>query len=336
MVSGFLIYQTFDADAFSQIRWTNRLIGFLALAMVLMVVRHFLYMYRVWLVTGKVLRLRQAFESIVMWEFASAATPGIVGGAAVAMFILNKEKISMGKSTASVMLITFMDNLFFIVSALIMVLVVGARDMFAIGEGCIQDLDLPILGFIGGVQYIFLIGITFSVILTILLVWGLLGNPRALKLLLLRATRWRLFARWRDKAVETGDDIMTTSYEIRGKGFGFWLRLFVVTTLAWSAKYLVVNALITAFGHVGAGDQVVILSRMLVLWLIMLIPITPGSSGLAELTFLGLMCSYVDPGIAGTITFLWRVISYYPYLLLGAVIMPRWLARVFRKPAVVH
>lgn len=331
IVSGLLIYRTFDYEAFSAIHWSNELLLFLGLSMLLMVIRHFLYMYRVWLVTGKQLRFRQAFESIVMWEFASAATPGIVGGAAVAMFILNKEKISMGKSTGSVMLITFMDNLFFIVAAIILFGLVGLESMFAITEGCGQEMNLPILGYIGGIQYVFLFGITFSALLSGLLAWGLLGNPRALKLLLLRVTKWRIFRRWRPNAIETGNDIIVTSKEFAGKKAGFWLRTFVVTTLAWSCKYLVVNALISAFGDVNAWDQVIIMSRMLVLWLVMLIPITPGSSGLAELTFLALMCKYVDLGLAGTITFLWRVLTYYPYLLLGALLMPRWLARVYNR-----
>lgn len=331
LVSGFLIYRTFDYATFLEIEWQGDLLFFLGLSLLLMVVRHFLYVYRVWLVTGKEMRFRQAFESIVMWEFASAATPGIVGGAAVAMFILNKEKISMGKSTGSVMLITFMDNLFFIVAAIMLFALVGLESMFAITEGCGEDMNLPLLGYIGGIQYVFLFGITFSAFLSGLLAWGLLGNPRALKLLLLNLTKWKLFSRWRDKAKEVGDDILVTAKEFRGKKAGFWLRVFVVTTLAWSCKYLVVNALISAFGDVSAYDQVIIMSRMLVLWLVMLIPITPGSSGLAEITFLALMCSYVDAGLAGTITFLWRMLTYYPYLILGAILMPRWLARVYNR-----
>lgn len=331
VVSGFLIYRTFNYEAFTAIRWSNELLLFLGLSLLLMVVRHFLYMYRVWLVTGKQMRFRQAFESIVMWEFASAATPGIVGGAAVAMFILNKEKISMGKSTGSVMLITFMDNLFFIIAAIVLFTLVGLESMFAVSEGCGEEMNLPILGYIGGIQYVFLLGITFSVLLSSLLAWGLLGNPRALKLLLLNLTKWKIFSRWREQAREVGDDIIVTSKEFQGKKIGFWIRVFMVTTLAWSCKYLVVNALITAFGIVGAYDHVIIMSRMLVLWLVMLIPLTPGSSGLAELTFLALMCSYVDAGLAGTITFLWRMITYYPYLILGALLMPRWLARVYNR-----
>ncbi|GAB4426597.1 MAG: hypothetical protein OHK0039_44630 [Bacteroidia bacterium] len=30
---------------------------------------------------------------------------------------------------------------------------------------------------------------------------------------------------------------------------------------------------------------------------------------------------------------IWRLISYYPYLLLGVFLLPRWLRRVYRRDA---
>ena len=335
-VSAFLIYTTFDVNAFRAIPWTSKMLLFLALCLALMVVRHILYMYRVWLVTGKVFRLRQTFSIITMWEFASAVTPGIVGGAAVAMFILNRERLSMGKSTASVMVITFMDNLFFISMALAMFLVVGYGSMFGGTEGCYQELNLPLLHLLGGVPYVFLIGISFSILLTGLLVYGLLANPAGLKVLLMRFTGLRLFRKLRPKAEQTGNDIIVTSKELRRHKPQFWLRIFLVTALAWVCKFLVVNMLITAFagGFMEPGDQLSIFSRMLVLWLIMVIPILPGSSGVAEITFMALMCSFMDLGIAATITFLWRMLTFYPYLLLGAATMPRWLNRTLKEKRV--
>ncbi|MCB0841633.1 MAG: hypothetical protein KDE26_00025, partial [Bacteroidetes bacterium] len=29
----------------------------------------------------------------------------------------------------------------------------------------------------------------------------------------------------------------------------------------------------------------------------------------------------------------WRIISYYPYLLIGIFLLPRWISRVFKNPA---
>jgi uncharacterized protein (TIRG00374 family) len=55
---------------------------------------------------------------------------------------------------------------------------------------------------------------------------------------------------------------------------------------------------------------------------------TPGGSGLAEYAFGELMApfgksAFVILGLA----FLWRILSYYSYLIIGAIILPRWLRK---------
>ncbi|MFN9976273.1 MAG: lysylphosphatidylglycerol synthase domain-containing protein, partial [Phycisphaerae bacterium] len=75
---------------------TLALIGALAM----MVIRDLGYIYRIRILTDKQLSWRQSFEVIMLWEFASAMTPSVVGGSGIAMFILNREGINMGRSTA--------------------------------------------------------------------------------------------------------------------------------------------------------------------------------------------------------------------------------------------
>lgn len=46
----------------------------------------------------------------------------------------------------------------------------------------------------------------------------------------------------------------------------------------------------------------------------------------------------VDPLIAGSIAIaiaiIWRIISYYPYLIIGALLLPGWIERKFVKPII--
>lgn len=331
-VSAFLIARSFDVQAFRQIEWTSTVFLFMALALTMMIMRHLAYMYRVWLVTGKVLSLRQAFEVIMMWEFASAVTPSTVGGAAVAMFIVNREGINMGKSTASVMIITMMDNLFFVVASGVALLAIGFTDMFALNSTCAGELNMPFLKALGGLQYVFLLGFSFSAVVVLLLFYGALVNPRGVRKMLVAFTYIKWLKKLRHKAFQTGDDLITTARELRRKSAWFWIQLFLVTAFAWSLKYLVVNSVLTAFGHITGHEQIIIMSRVLALWVVMLIPFTPGASGLAEFTFLALMCPFIQPiELSGAVTLLWRSFTYYPYLLLGTIVMPRWLRRISAK-----
>src|SRR5690606_25663572 len=89
----------------------------LAAALVVLVIRDLSYIYRIRSLTDTFLSWRNSLDVIMLWEFASAVTPSVVGGTTVATIILNKEGIPLGKSLAYVMLTAVLDNMFFIVAA---------------------------------------------------------------------------------------------------------------------------------------------------------------------------------------------------------------------------
>ena len=94
-LSAFLFYREFSKSKidWTLIHFTPLSILFLFLACVMMVFRDFAYMVRIRILTEKLLTWKQSFNVILLWEFASAITPSVVGGSSVAMFILNKEGI---------------------------------------------------------------------------------------------------------------------------------------------------------------------------------------------------------------------------------------------------
>jgi len=67
----------------------------------------------------------------------------------------------------------------------------------------------------------------------------------------------------------------------------------------------------------------------------MLISPTPGGSGFAEYVFTRYLGEFipVDAALLGSVVIamalLWRMVSYYPYLLIGAIIFPRWIKTKF-------
>ena len=55
---------------------------------------------------------------------------------------------------------------------------------------------------------------------------------------------------------------------------------------------------------------------------------TPGGSGIAEIAFSGFFRDLLPAvGYIGAIAVIWRLLSYYLYLFMGTVILPRWLRR---------
>jgi uncharacterized protein (TIRG00374 family) len=55
---------------------------------------------------------------------------------------------------------------------------------------------------------------------------------------------------------------------------------------------------------------------------------TPGGSGVAEYAFGELMSDFSHSALllAG-LALLWRLISYFPYLFIGALLLPKWLKK---------
>jgi uncharacterized protein (TIRG00374 family) len=88
----------------------------------------------------------------------------------------------------------------------------------------------------------------------------------------------------------------------------------------------VINCILNAFFNLNLLDNLQILGKQFILWLLMMVSPTPGGSGVAEYAFGELMSSFSTSVIliAG-LAILWRLISYFPYLFIGAIILPRWL-----------
>ena len=75
-------------------------------------------------------------------------------------------------------------------------------------------------------------------------------------------------------------------------------------------------------------DNLLAYAKQIVMWMIMLISPTPGSSGVAEFAFYEFFGGSVVPvTVVGLLAILWRLMTYFPYLFAGVLILPTWLRR---------
>lgn len=321
-VAGYILWKEFDAEKLSQIDWGWHTVFWLLMALVMVAIRDLGYMYRIRVLTDYKIKWRNAFDTIMLWEFASAISPSVVGGSGVAIFIVNKEGIKLGRSTAVVMVTAFLDELFYILMVPIVIGLVGTEFLF-------PEEAQSYMGGRYGPQVIFYIGYSFILLLTSLIISSIFIFPNATKKLLVSFTYISFLKKWRKSALETGDDLITTSKELKGKKIGFWLRAFGATFFSWTARFWVVNCLIMSIAAITFNDHMLVYARQLVMWVIMLISPTPGGAGIAEIAFQGFLSEYIPLGMAGTVALLWRIFTYYPYLFIGAIILPRWIRRVY-------
>lgn len=321
IVAFYMLWTNTDWEEFKKVHWGWQSVFWMLIALLMMAIRDLAYMYRIRIITDNQISWRNSFDVIMLWEFASAITPSIVGGTGAALYILNKEGLNVGKSTALVMITALFDELFYIVTVPIVILFIGTENLFPI------ELQKEIFGIVFSVKGIFILGYCFTFMLTIIIVFGVFISPKAVKTFLLKLFRIRFLRRWHPKVEQVGNDIIQTSKELKGKSFFFWLKAFATTMFSWTARFWVVNFLILAFTPV--GDHMLIYGRQLVMWVIMLISPTPGGAGIAEFAFEGFLADFTPVGLAGLLAVLWRLLSYYPYLFVGAVVLPKWLKKVY-------
>jgi len=311
-------------ETLKTVNWTWYSTLWIIVAIISMFIRDLSYMYRIRVLTEEKISWRRSFDVIMLWEFASAVSPSAVGGSTVAMFIVNREGINMGRSTAIVLITSLLDELFFVVMVPVVFLTVGIDRLFP----DFSNVGLKHLATTG--INLFFTSYFLILLYAVIIAWAIFIKPRGFKWLLIKICSLPLLRKWRYKAAETGNDIIIASEELKGKPFSFWFKASAATFFSWTGRYWVTNFIILAFFPV--TDHLLIYARQLIMWVIMLISPTPGGSGLAEFAFSGFIGEFIrTAGLIGSIALIWRLISYYPYLFIGAIILPRWLKRVYKK-----
>lgn len=293
------------------------------MSFMMMAMRDVGYMLRIRMLSEGELSWKQAFRVIMLWEFTSAVTPSAVGGTSVAVLFVNKEGIPIGRSTGIVMVTSFLDELFFALVFPVVVLLIGYSNVFG-ADSTVEQ----------GLAYFAWIGYTVKVVFILFLSYGLFVNPQGLKTLLVTIFKLPILRRWSDKIGGVGDDLIATSQHFRSWSFSKWIKAFGATCISWIARYWVVNTLIIAFmgiHYLGLGEHFIVFGKQLAMWIMMLVSPTPGGSGFAEWVFTEFLGGFTPEGTAVALALCWRLVSYYPYLVMGAIIVPRWIKKIVSK-----
>lgn len=278
-----------------------------------------------WLANGA-LTWRQAIETTVLWEFASAITPGIVGGGAVAIWGIHRQGLSAGRSTALVFSTALMDELFYVIAVPPLVLLLGEAVR---PEGIGSEFGWGV----------FWAGWGLTLGLAVVIGFGLFLAPNTTHRMLYRLAAWRAMARWRPAVERYADDLRESADAMKGLSRSRWAAAFGATVISWTARFL---SLVAVMGMIVAPlwslDAVLIVARQLVMWIFLLISPTPGSSGLAEWllgVFFGEWFASAPSPLALPMTMLlWRMATHFVYLLVGVLVIPGWMRRTMDGKAV--
>ncbi|MCB9267535.1 MAG: flippase-like domain-containing protein [Lewinellaceae bacterium] len=323
---GYLLWRQFDPQEFAQINWTAHTLFWIIACVLILVIRHLAYATRLHILSEGEFTWSKCIELIFIWEFSSAVSPTAVGGSAVAFFVLAQEKLSTAKTATIVLYTIVLDSFFFIGTLPILFLFFGTH-MIRPEVKTIDD--------IGAWGFYFLFAYSLMALYSSIFYYGLFINPKQMKRVLVSFTRVRFLKRYRRRAIELGNEMILASTHLKQQNWKFHLGAFLSTATAWSCRFLLLNCLIIAFITKIPLDfwtQFELYSRLETMFVIIAFSPTPGGAGFVEILFGGFLSDYVsNPTYATLISTIWRLLSYYTYLLAGAIVIPNWIREILNQ-----
>lgn len=192
-----------------------------------------------------------------------------------------------------------------------------------------QDLaDLPVSSLL--IQVTFYVGYAVFLIYTLLMLYGLFGKPEVIKFLFVQITKLFFLKKLRGAAEKQGDELIMAAAQIKNLPKSYWIKAIIATIIVWLARYGIVNCLIMAVNPLAWEQNYYILARHVLIWIMLILGFTPGAAGIAEYSFQAFFRNFAGDATA-IIAVVWRLLTYYPYLLVGTLILSLWLRRVSKQ-----
>lgn len=240
--------------------------------------------------------------------FVAAITPSSAGGEPLRVKMISEKNVPIGVSTFIVLTERILDSIFFAISL----------PVFLIFTGFSTEL-----GFQVAVIFVIIL-ISFLYILYLILKDE--GRINQLS---------RAIAKVYRKKKGLGEKI---SWELKNFRNGtlqllsrpvYLSHLFLLTALMWSVGFIIPSLILISMN----SDPQFLLSytSQLIIVIVSLIPITPGSSGLVEASMAYLYSNFVPLSILGSLLAIWRFITYHLNIIIGALFLNFSTIKSFRK-----
>lgn len=261
----------------------------------------------------KKVSLKESFSIVIANLFLAAITPSMAGGEPVRIHLLSKKGFSTGCATAVVLGERVFDAVFIL--AMVPFALTIFQSFIAIKEVRI-GLTVGIILFIAG----------------IILFFYTVAQPEKIKKFLSR-----IFKKPEGKRVGLLRRVEVAVDEFhRGGKLIFKTRnsksiiaIFLITASSWFIGFLVPSSILLGLGHNPVLIQSI--AAQILLLIIVMIPTTPGSSGVAELGASALYSSFINISLLGVFIVLWRFITYYMNMVISGVFQYKLLKSLFKS-----
>ena len=248
-----------------------------------------------------------AFLVVTANLFAGAITPGQAGGEPVRIHGLYRTGLTIGDATAVVLMERVLDGV--VLSLMGVVAMVALRSIW---------LSLPPWIIVGiGIAWIFMIGLIVLLALAV-------RRPEPVKVLIMRVLGWaeHRFPGERIRKAAAGaeketDALFAGLLYFTSKGRRGLVIGGLCTAAFWSSEFFVASLILIALGQPPYVAESFLFQ--LIIAIVSTVPLTPGSSGIAEIAAASLYALILPSSIVGVFVLLWRALLYYYNIVVGAI-----------------
>jgi glycosyltransferase 2 family protein len=236
---------------------------------------------------------------------ASAITPAQAGGEPVRIHELYKADVPLGDATAIVIMERVLDGI--ALAGLAAFAMIVLTDQWK-SLGTVSEIMVFI-------TWIFVVGCLFLFYLAI-------RRPDVVKRVVNRSTVW-FTKTWENARVEkllTRADKEIDNFQGATLRFVHTAKSGLVWGMLFTLLYWVSEIVTASLILMGLGQPPLFLESFviqLILAILMMMPLTPGSSGIAEVGATSMYALFIPASVVGIFVVLWRIVLYYFNIALG-------------------
>jgi len=301
---------TFNQETIGYILSFN--LWFLGLAILFRLLALVLWGLRIQLMSSSLgyrVKLPYCVNMVLAGLLAGTITPGQAGGEPVRVHELYRANVKIGDATAIVIMERVLDGIILTVMGILLMILMSRY---------IESIFNPALVILVIIAWIFLI--SFLIIPVLAIKYPERTKKYLMKLVHWIAPRMGRFSPSLQSITERADHEIDNLFGSMTRFTGAaWRGLFfggIITALFWISEFLVASVIM-----MGLGLGPFILESFffqILIAIIMMIPLTPGASGVTELSTSSLYALIIPSGMIGIFVILWRFVTFYLNIILGA------------------
>lgn len=253
--------------------------------------------------------ISRAVEIVISSTFLASVTPSSIGGEPLRVHLLSQENVPVGSATAVVLGERLLDGILILVSAPI------ALHLF---RGVIST---------SGLNTLVVMGELFLMLVFLIVIYAV-WNPHHTKKVLnyvihrtavvtgkVESTRLERLTSKLDLVIDDFHNSMAFFVTKGRKGLLFGS---LYTVLFWLVEFAMVPVILMGLNQPPA--IVISFAAQVLLMILLVLPVTPGSSGIAELGATSLFSLFVPVYMIGIVVVAWRAFTLYLNLIVGGFV----------------